>query len=133
MNISLKATIISLTAHHLYFSVPQIEYPLGGSIKKGSHDYFLLIVAMVILVTSDCTIVTSGHLCQTIVQFDKTIVLPRNPATGSIHDYLFCNSPLFEVLRITELCNSTKIKLTYTSPLIIMIIKLLLWNVTQPK
>ncbi len=31
------------------FSVPQIEYPLGGSNKKGSHVYFLLIVAMVIL------------------------------------------------------------------------------------
>ncbi len=31
------------------FSVPQIEYPLGGSTKKGSHVYFLLIVAMVLL------------------------------------------------------------------------------------
>ncbi len=31
------------------FSVPQIEYPLGGSSKKGSHVYFLLIVAMVLL------------------------------------------------------------------------------------
>ncbi len=30
------------------FSVPQIEYPLGGSSKKGSHVYFL-IVAMVLL------------------------------------------------------------------------------------
>ncbi len=30
-------------------SVPQIEYPLGGSSKKGSHVYFLLIVAMVLL------------------------------------------------------------------------------------
>ncbi len=32
------------------------------------------------------------------------IVLPRKLATGSIHDYLFCNCPLvdilFEVLRI---------------------------------
>ncbi len=28
----------------LEFSVPQIEYPLGGSRKKGSHVYFLLIV-----------------------------------------------------------------------------------------
>ncbi len=33
----------------LQFSVPQIEYPLGGSTKKGSHVYFLLIVAMVLL------------------------------------------------------------------------------------
>ncbi len=31
------------------FSVPQIEYPLGGSTKKGSHVYFLLIVVMVLL------------------------------------------------------------------------------------
>ncbi len=31
------------------FSVPQIEFPLGGSSKKGSHVYFLLIVAMVLL------------------------------------------------------------------------------------
>ncbi len=31
------------------FSVPQIEYPLGGSSKRGSHVYFLLIVAMVLL------------------------------------------------------------------------------------
>ncbi len=26
-----------------------IEYPLGGSYKKGSHVYFLLIVAMVLV------------------------------------------------------------------------------------
>ncbi len=31
------------------FVVPQIEYTLGGSNKKGSHVYFLLIVAMVLL------------------------------------------------------------------------------------
>ncbi len=58
--------------------------------------------------TSTSTIVTSEqHLYQTIVQFDKTIVLPRNLATGTIHDYLFCNCPLvgiiFEVLRIAFL------------------------------
>ncbi len=44
------------------------------------------------------------HLYQTIVQFDKTIVLPRKLATGSIHDYIFGYCPLvgtlFEVLRI---------------------------------
>ncbi len=57
---------------------------------------------------SDSTIVTSEqHLYQTIVQFDKTIVLlPRKLATGNIHDYLFCYFPLvgilFEVLRILE-------------------------------
>ncbi len=31
------------------FSVPQIEYPLGGSSKKGSHVYFVLQVFWVIL------------------------------------------------------------------------------------
>ncbi len=31
------------------FSVPQIEYPLGGSTKKGSHVYFMLQVFWVIL------------------------------------------------------------------------------------
>ncbi len=31
------------------FSVPQIEYPLGGSSKKGSHVNFLLVVVMVLL------------------------------------------------------------------------------------
>ncbi len=37
------------------------------------------------IVTSDCTIVTSEqHLYQPIVQFDKTLVLPRKHATGSI-------------------------------------------------
>ncbi len=33
----------------LQFSVPQIEYTLGGTSKKGSHVYFLLIVAVIIL------------------------------------------------------------------------------------
>ncbi len=33
----------------LQFSEPQIEYPLGGSSKKGSHVYFLLQVFWVIL------------------------------------------------------------------------------------
>ncbi len=34
---------------HKEFSVPQIEYPLGGRSKKGSHVHFLLIVAIVLL------------------------------------------------------------------------------------
>ncbi len=46
------------------------------------------------------------HVYPTIAQFDKTIVLPRKLATGSIHDYMFCYCPLvgilFEVLRITQ-------------------------------
>ncbi len=31
------------------FLVPQMEYPLGGSSKTGSHVHLLLIVAMVLL------------------------------------------------------------------------------------
>ncbi len=87
------------------FSVPQIEYPLGGS-KKGSDVYFLLIVAMVVLLWCQIillwhhvTMVASEqHLYQTIVQFDQTIVLSRKLATGSIHDYLFCYYPLMGIL-----------------------------------
>ncbi len=97
------------------FAVLQIEYPLGSSSKKGSHIYFLLIVAMVlllwcqiVLLWHQVTMVASEqHLYQTIVQFDKTIILPRKLATGSIHDYLFCCCPLvcilFKVLIITFL------------------------------
>ncbi len=87
------------------FSEPQIEYPLGGSSKKGSHVYFLLTVAMVLLLWHQIallwhqfTIVASKHLYQ-------TIVLSRKLATGSIHDYFFRYCPLvgilFEVLRIS--------------------------------
>ncbi len=31
---------------YVEFSVPQIEYPLGGTSKKGSHVYFLLQVLL---------------------------------------------------------------------------------------
>ncbi len=55
---------ISITAlSSIQFSVPQIEYPLGGSSKKGSHVYFLLQVFWVILLFfSNCTIV--WYKCQ---------------------------------------------------------------------
>ncbi len=46
------------------FSVPQIEYPLGGSSKKGSHVYFLLQVFWVILL-----------FCQLVLLFDINVVL----------------------------------------------------------
>ncbi len=53
------------------------------------------------------------HLYQTIAQFDKTIVLPRKLATGSIIDYLFCYcllvGILFEVLWITVIVLSIKV------------------------
>ncbi len=44
-------------------------------------------------------VVASGqHLYQTIEQFDRTIVLPRELATGSIHDNLLCYCPLMSIL-----------------------------------
>ncbi len=49
-------------------------------------------------------VASEQDLFQTIEQFDKTIVLLRKPATGSIHDYLVGYCPLvgilFEVRRI---------------------------------
>ncbi len=46
------------------FSVPQIEYPLGGSCKKGSHVYFLLEDFWVILL-----------FCQIVLLSDINVVL----------------------------------------------------------
>ncbi len=71
--------------------------PTMGCSKKCSHVYFLMIVAMVlllwhqiILLWNRVTMVASEqHLYQTIVQFDKRIVWPRKLETGGIHDYSF--------------------------------------------
>ncbi len=41
--------LLKIDRAHNQFLVPQIEYPLGGSSKKGSHVYFLLQVFWVIL------------------------------------------------------------------------------------
>ncbi len=98
------------------FSVPQIEFPPGGCSKKGSHAYFLLIVAMIlllwhqiVLLWHQVTLVASEYLYRTIVQFNKIVVLPRKLATGNIHDYHFCYCPLvgilFEILRIALIGN----------------------------
>ncbi len=38
----------------------------------------------------DITVASEQHLYQTLVQCDKTIVLPRKLATGRIDDYIFC-------------------------------------------
>ncbi len=79
---------------------------------KDSHVYFLLIFAMVLLLWRQIVLLwyqvtmvaLKQQLYQTMVQFDKIIVLLRKLATGIIHDYLFCYCPLvcvlFEVLRI---------------------------------
>ncbi len=63
----------------------------GRAVAKNRHVYFLLIVAIgTNIVMSDCTIVTASQsgIITIIVQFDKTIVLSRKLATGSIHDYI---------------------------------------------
>ncbi len=80
--------------------------PTRGQKQKCSHVYFLLIVAMVlllwphfVLLWHQVTMVTSQqHLYHIIVHFDKTIVLPRKRATGSKHEYLFCYGPLVGIL-----------------------------------
>ncbi len=45
----LSRSIVKGHCGQLQFSVPQIEYPLGGSSQKCSHMYFLLQVFWVIL------------------------------------------------------------------------------------
>ncbi len=106
---ALPTTLINLIAEMVtrQFSLPQIVCSPGGSNKIGSHAYFLLIVAMVlllwrqiVLLWHQVTMVTSEqHLYQ-------TIILPRKLITGSIHNYLLCYFPvvgiIFEVLRIND-------------------------------
>ncbi len=89
------------------FSVPQIKYPQGGSSKKGSHVYFLLMVAMVLLLW--CQIVL--HMYCDIRTFisDNSTIWQNNSITQKTcnrkYRWLpFCYCPLvgilFEVLRI---------------------------------
>ncbi len=52
-------------------------------------------------------VASEQHLHQTIVQFDKTIVLPRILTTGSIHAYCPLVVILFEVLRIEHIHTET--------------------------
>ncbi len=55
---------VSLITMIKLFSVPQIEYPLGGSCKKGSHVYFLLQDFWVMLL-----------FCQIVLLYDINVVL----------------------------------------------------------
>ncbi len=67
------------------FSVPQLEYPLGGSSKKGSHIYFLLQVFWVILLFDiNVVLMLPWWPDVTIVQSDITIVVPWQLSTGNI-------------------------------------------------
>ncbi len=99
------------------FSVLQIEYPLGSSSKKGSHVYFLLIVAMVLLLWRH--IVLLWHQVTMVASephfWQNNNITQKTCNRKYIHDYLFCYCPLvailFEVLRITI----TDLSLTYLS------------------
>ncbi len=52
----------------------QIEYPLGGSSKKGSHIYFMLQVFRVILLFDINVLLSPWWSDVTIVQSDITIL-----------------------------------------------------------
>ncbi len=88
--------------------------PTRGQLQKCCHIYFLLIVAIVVLLWRQIVlfwhqvsmVATEQHLFQTIVKFDKTIVLPRKLATWKNTWLPFLLMPLvgipFEVLRIAR-------------------------------
>ncbi len=63
--------------------------------------------------TSDCTVVTSGHNGSIRITFISDNNITRKLATGSIHDYLFCYCPLvgtlLEVLRINTISTASHI------------------------
>ncbi len=73
-----SATVKNKNSFWSEFSVPQIEYPLEGSCKKCSPVYILLIDSCysTTIVTSDCTIVTSGHhgSIRTFISNNSTIM-----------------------------------------------------------
>ncbi len=82
------------------FSVPQIEYPLGGSSNKGNHVYFflqdfwvILLFCQIVLFDINVVLMLEWWLGVTIVQSDITIVAPWQLSTGSIHDYCFATAP----------------------------------------
>ncbi len=96
--------INQISTFHYILKVHQVEYPLGGSSIKYIYTsywqltwywYSMYCDVRLYYLWHQVTIEASRqHLYQTIVQFDKTIVLPKQFAIGSIHDYLFCYCPL---------------------------------------
>ncbi len=69
-NVSIKNTNVfqwkTINVMMIQFSVPQIQYPLGGNSQKRSHVYFLLQVFWVKIIVwykcrSDATVVTWCH------------------------------------------------------------------------
>ncbi len=89
------------------FLVSQIEYPLGGSSKKGSQVFWIIL-----LFDINFVLILPWWPDVTIVQSEVTIVVPWQLSTGSKHDYLVYYCPLvgilFEVMRIK--CNVYKFK-----------------------
>ncbi len=71
------------------FSVPWIEYPLGGSSQKGSHVSTLLIVAMVLLLWHQIVLLwhqitkaaSEQHLYQTMVLLQQEVYMTTFFAT----------------------------------------------------
>ncbi len=55
-------SLIIVPGYYSEFSVSRIEYPLGGSSKKGKSCFLLVDICHgTTIVISDCTIMTSDH------------------------------------------------------------------------
>ncbi len=102
----------------MYFSVPQIEYPLGGSSKNGSHVCVLLQDFWVILLFDiNVVLLLPWWPNVTKIQSDVTVLVPWQLPTGSIHDYLYCYCLLvgivFEVMIIDGFLNFIYYEIKY--------------------
>ncbi len=109
-----------LSINFYQFSLPQIVCSLGGSSKIGSHVYFLLIVAMVLLLWHQ--IVLLWHQITLVASEQhvyQTIVLPRklaNKTQSNLKEYRpwwgfysrYCELPTTMLLAFCPwLCQST--------------------------
>ncbi len=98
------------------FSVSQIEYLLGGSSKKGSHIYFLLIVAMVLLFWYQIVLlwhqVTNGSIRTTFISNNNTTQKTCNRKYTWLS---FCYCPLVGILfeELTILCCTKWLPIIY--------------------
>ncbi len=89
----------------MQFSVPQIEYPLGGSSNKGSHVYFLLPNLLCnIIILSNCT--TVGYKCSdpTMVTWchNSTIWRHNSSAMATINRKASCSRKCFSQRRFWQ-------------------------------
>ncbi len=77
------------------FSLPQVEYPLGGSSKKGSHVYFLLIVAMVLLLWHQIVLLSWHQVTMVVSELHlyQTIVFPRENLQQEVYMTTFLLLP----------------------------------------